>query len=222
MTLLRYRFTQVYTDSYWESNTGSYDSQSLVLSKTEVWMIHGLKTLSPQSPALKISMRRKDTAHQGWGERHLPSSPRPGFEPWSQQSRGGGWEGLTPASCPLGCDDHSLPPKKENNCKKYFKNPPCYFWFSPNLTLNSLLWIWRLSDNVVNQYIDAACIIYSENHMGGRRNHFWLQYVGRTSSSWGQSASHHHLRGSSKHLHSLPWQQEMLQDHSDTATAYCS
>lgn len=136
----------------------------------------------------------KDTAHQGWGERHLPSSPRPGFEPWCRQSWGGGWEGPTPASCPLGCDDHSPPPKKESNCKKYFKNSTCYFWFSPNLTLNSLLWIWKLSDNVVNQYIDAACIIYSENHMGGGRNHFWLQYMGRTSSSWGQSASHHHFK----------------------------
>lgn len=115
---------------------------------------------------------------------------------------------------------HSL--RKKVIVKKYFKNSTCYFWFSPNLTLNSLLWIWKLSDNVVNQYIDAACIICSENHMGGGRNHFWLQYMGRTSSSWGQSASHHHLRRSSKHLRSLPWQQEMLQNHSDTATAYCS
>lgn len=31
------------------------------------------------------------------------------------------------------------------------------------------VWIWRLCDNIVNQYIDGVCIIYSENHMGGRQ-----------------------------------------------------
>lgn len=166
------------------------------------WVPGPLHLKYPQDGKIQLS--------RGWGERHFAFKPKA----WV-------WALIPLQLVVLWAVRTTLqPPQRENNFKKGFKNSTCYFWFSPNLTLNNLLWIWRLSDNINNQYINAACIIYGENHMGGRRNHFWLQYMGRTSSSWGQSVSHHHLRRSLKHLCSLPWQQEMLQNHSYTANAY--